>query len=155
MHAPSYGASLSIRQLCHRPSIGEATASLPFLTSTDCQASWWGEIGSVFVVLMSKFTWTLWCKIWVRSFYCSKPPQDIDFELFVFVSDTFSNFVLFYTVATGIKLEKMTNTIRDKTSFLVPIKPIILFGRFVIISLWYCFDIKNIMEHTSYCTHIC
>jgi len=96
----THGASFTIWHLCHWLSTGDATVWLPPCALWNSQAhdgEWWGVIGSVFVLSISEFKWILRFKIQVRSFYYLQPPQDDDFELFVFVPKMFLVFLLFCT----------------------------------------------------------
>ena len=90
--------------------------SLPVIPQSDClpvpattvkpnDEEWWGVIGSVFVLSISEFNWILRFKIQVRSFYHLQPPQDDDFELFVFVQKLFCVLLLFCTKRNKIQYD--------------------------------------------------
>jgi len=90
----THGASFTIWHLCHWLSTGDATVWLPPCARINSQAQRWGMkernwARSVFVLSISEFKWILRFKIQVCSFYHLQPPQDDDFELFVFVPKMF------------------------------------------------------------------
>jgi len=78
---------------------------VPALTGKPNDGKWWGVIGSVFVLSISEFKWILRFKIQVRSFYHLKPPQDDDFELFVFVQTFVFVLLLFCTKRNKVQYD--------------------------------------------------